>query len=628
MRKYVMLIILALLVNIFNFSSVYADRSYTIDQVTIKAQIDRAGTMHVTELYTYTFIGSFEGTTRSIKSDVHGFKAYLVQEHQEDLEHLLTHGESLTVEREADQFKIYTSSNNETKHVLYQYQVKGSLNKYTDTAEITYDFFDEENETDLHHLTITLMTPEQTISERTHAFSRADSGELTISDDKIVYRNEYLKAGESTRMQLVFPASELTDMAITKDKAMYDEILAKEADYLQRLEQVDKKMADLVPAMWMLIALAIIAGVFMLIIHPNRYRGDKDIAHLLQTMEQTDPLKLSFLHINGSVQDHSLIAALFSLRRRGIVAFSEVPSQIHDKISTFRFTWVNDRAKIDEADRFLKEWLFSEEDEQGQYFLLESIIDNPDEEDSVREKKAKMMSEQFDLWEELVKSREDYQDLRETFRGYSLLSIPLIIISFGLFYYLTTIDTISPTEQMVLPIIGGLLAFISVIFSRNKWVFPIYYLFIIVASLIGFTLKAAVILSIVFFILSLVILLIIPAVYWLEEPRKLKYAMNKAYYLMAKGNYPLAVNTIDLEHQLECAIILGVGESFADQFGKTNRLAQLNVKNTLLTNPVYVTETLSMNNFILYSTIHLTHSSSVSTTHTTTPTGGGGAGAF
>lgn len=631
MKKYFALIFVLLMMTTFYTSThVSADRSYSIDQVTINAEIDEEGTMHVFERYTYTFDGSFQGVTRSIGSDVRNFKAYLIDGQSEQYSELPQGAEPLTVEKADQTFRIFTESKDETKFLLYQYEVKGSVDKYLDTADITYDFFDDSNEVDLSNLTITFFTPTKVISDQTHAFLHANSGELTTTRSNIQYTNELLKAGEHTRVRLIFPAEELSSMKLTKDQEMYDKILTAEKEYIEKLEKLNQEMDGLRPNIWVLLTLLMVTVVIIAIIHPNRYRGNKHIDDLLQLLEQTDPLFISYLNMNGGVHDHSIIAALFSLRRRGIVTFAEVPSLIHEHVHTFRLTWVDERTEVDLADGYLREWLFTEKDENGRYFLLEAIIDNPDESDSVREKKANELRQHFDKWEGLVNSREDYRGLRKPFRGYSLLTIIFSILSFGLFYYLTTVQPISPTEQMVLPIIGGVLAFISVIFSRNKWIFPFYYLFLIIASSISFIVGSTVVLAILFFVLTLVILLFVPASYWKEDIKKIKFAMKRAYNLMATDRYPIGSDVDEIEKQLEYAIILGTGESFAELCNREERFENLNVENSLLKNPITVTDTFSTNNIILYSTIHIgaTETFSGSTTSSTSSTGGGGAGAF
>lgn len=293
MRKCLAMITLIVLITCMGAISSSADRSFTIDQVTIDATIDEEGVMHVNELYTYTFDGMYQGVTRSIGSDVQKFKAYLVSDHHETHSKLPENAEPLTVEKENNTYKIFSDSKNERKHILYQYEVRGSVNKYLDTAEITYDFFDQSNESDINRLMITFTTPDQMISNKTHAFLRTDAGKLSMTDHNIQYTNELLKAGEHTRVRLIFPAEELSGMELTKNKKMYDKILTEENDYIYKLEHLNQKMNDLMPIIWLLIIFLMIAVIFVFIIHPNRYRGDKNIDQLLNLLEQTDPLLIS-----------------------------------------------------------------------------------------------------------------------------------------------------------------------------------------------------------------------------------------------------------------------------------------------------------------------------------------------
>src|SRR5690625_5267779 len=121
MRKNLAMMILFIFIMVIGITPVSADRSFTIDQVTINAKIDDQGVMHVSELYTYTFSGSFQGVTRSIGSNVGQFKAFLVDESFENLTELPHNAELLTVEKEDNTYKVYSESENETKYILYHY---------------------------------------------------------------------------------------------------------------------------------------------------------------------------------------------------------------------------------------------------------------------------------------------------------------------------------------------------------------------------------------------------------------------------------------------------------------------------------------------------------------------------
>ncbi|OZU88746.1 hypothetical protein CIL03_10695 [Virgibacillus indicus] len=620
MRK--LLTSLIIVFSLFIITACSEEKSFSIDDVTINANIDENGNMHVRELYTYTFDGSYEGMTRSIESDVHDFKAYLAEGNDPAMstENL----EPLKMEEEDDAYKIFSESADETKKVLYSYHVEDSVQKYADVAELEYSFFDESNETDLHNVEISIHSPEQNITEHTHYFLHDDdTGILTAAENGIHYTNTVLESGENSIIRFIFPAEQLSNMGIDKDKMMEDKILAEEQELKVRGENLEVNMNKVTPAIWLLIGIVITAAIFLLIVHPNRFRGDKSPDALLRLLENTDPLFVKYLQ-NSYLPQDSFIAALFSLKQREIITLEEVPSKLNDADKTFRFTWVNDKVNIDMADTYLRNWLFTEEDEHGDYFLLESLLDNEDESENVREERAEHFESNFDKWNGLVQGRTGFQELRNSFKAFSFFSIPLVIISFGLFYYFITIDTISQTEQWAMPAVIGVLAILSLLFNRNKWVLCGYYFVLLLVTAIGFTLTNAVILTLIFYFLSLLALLIVPAYYWNKDIRKLKYAMNTAYTLFKEKRYPVGSDPNKIERRLEYAITLGAGESYGEQCGKAEDVSKLNAYYPLLNNPIYATAAFSTGNLVLY-TVAI---QSAGSTNTTSSTGGGGAGAF
>jgi hypothetical protein len=629
MKKIMIAMILVFSLFIIVACSEDGERSFSIDKVTIDAHVDTEGIIHVRELYTYTFDGAFEGMTRSIESDVKQFKAYLIDEEVTDPTVSTDGLETLTIEKDESIRKIYSESQDETKKVLYSYIVEGSVKKYQDIADIRYAFFDESNKTDLHDVEISIHTPENILSENTHFFLHGDGGgELTATENHVVYRNVLLEASDNSEVRLIFPAEELNNMETTKDKQMVEKILTAEMELIERSEHLDQYMNKAVPIMWILIAVVIIIAIVLLMKHPNRYRGNKSIDEFTQILEGTDPLFISYLSLYGYLQDKSIIAALFSLKQRGIVTLQEVTSVIDEKDTTFRFTWKKDFADVDLADGFLREWLFTEEDEEeGAYFLLESVIDNEDEAESVREKKAEEFGNSYDKWSGLIQNREEYQHLKRPFYGFSRLSSILIIATFSSFYYITKVDVISQTEQLVLPLILAILGIICLIFSRQKLLILFYYPYLIFASLIAFTMTTGTILTVIFYIISFLILLIIPSKYWREDILKIIYAIKESRKFMKNGDYPVGSVPSKLEKRLEYAIILDVGEKYAEHYGKTETVNKLDYP--LISNPNYAIQSFSSGNLVLLSLIAINSSgSSYSSTSSTSSTGGGGAGAF
>ncbi|TFJ94648.1 DUF2207 domain-containing protein [Lentibacillus salicampi] len=600
------------------------DRSFSIDEVTINAQIQEDGSIHVRELFTYTFNGSYEGMTRSIESDSENFHAFLLKNGGADPTVSTKNLDPLDVEEEDNTYSIFSDSDNETKNVLYSYNVEGSVKKYTDVADLTYAFFDESNETDLHDVAITIQPPEGTGAKNRHFFLHGDeSGNLTTSKNGIQYESSLIEAGSSSPIRFVFPSNQLTEMELTRDKPIESEILATEQELAARAENLESNMSEATPVIWGLLIAMVAASISIPFIHPNRYRGNKDQDSLRRLIEENDPLFIKYLHGNLHLPDDSFIAGLFSLKQRGIVQLEKVPSPIKENESTYRFTWVNEQAKIDNADQFLREWLFTESDEGGNYFLLESLIDYNDESTEVKEKKAEQFNANFEKWADKVKNRDSYQHLRKPFKGFSLLSVPMLIAAFGLFYYFTTIDTIGPTEQWVLPSIAGAITVLGLLFNKNKWVLSAHYFIMLVMTAVGFTLMPAVILTLVFYGLSIIVLLLIPAFYWNKEIRRLKYAIHQAVDSFKDKRYPIGNDSATIERRLESAIVLGVGEDYGIRCGSEVQFSTLETYYPLLQNPVYATTSFSVSHLALYSVAIQAGSNT-----TTSATGGGGAGAF
>ncbi|HLQ70367.1 MAG TPA: DUF2207 domain-containing protein [Bacillota bacterium] len=627
MKKYLLLLCIPFLFILASCD----DDTYTIDQVTIDAQINPDGTMKVRELFTYTFSGEFNGMTRSIKSDEKDFTAYLANGIT-DPTNTTDNLTDLKTEYDDDdnEYKIYTASKNETKTVLYNYVVEGSVKKYRDVGTLLYTFFDEDNETDLHDVSITIHPPSHTM-DGTHAYLHDKHlDKLTTNRNGAHYETELLKKGNSAPVRLIFPADELDSQNVTKSTTMKPKLIDEEEALKSRYEHRDENMARVKPFIWLLFTVLLLACIFYFTKHPASKIKKKDTSEVQQVLEKMDPLFAKFLFDNDvnfgrNVTNESIIAALFSLRRRGIVTIQKVPSQINEGEETFCFTWVHDDKEIDMADSYLKQWLFTEEGKYGEYFLLESIVEQKGESDNLKKSKAEKFEAGMDTWSGFIKSKEKYQDLKKVFRPYRLLSIPFTMIMFGLFYYFTQVETISTTLSWLLPSIVGVMAALSFIFNRNKWIISSFHIVVIIFSFIWFTLSFTIILSIILYSFSLILLLLAPSKYWIKEIRELKQVIRQAKKMFKKGEYPVDANTHVNENQLEYAIILDEGKQYAEKCEREyGALSKIGKDYPLLQSPTFSVNTMSTHALIFYTS----SSTATSTSSSSSSGGGGGAGAF
>src|SRR5699024_12246399 len=67
------------------------------------------------------------------------------------------------------------------------------------------------------------------------------------------------------------------------------------------------------------------------------------------------------------------------------------------------------------------------------------------------------------------------------------------------------------------------------------------------SSLIAFTMTMGTILTIIFYVISFLVLLIIPSTYWREDVLKMKYAIKQSRKLMKMGEYPVGSHPDKME---------------------------------------------------------------------------------
>lgn len=630
MRKFLRTFLLIGLVCLTMTLTACEDRSYTINKVTISAEIDESGRIHVQEVYTYSFDGEYNGTTRTIKSDVSNFNAFLLpdNDHRAFLEGDTKKIKPLQTELDKRTYKSFTKSNNETKTILYTYEINGSVEKYRDIGKLYYSFFDKENESDIRDLTITILLPTSLNIDDMYVFLRekGDSGSVEKYTNTIVYKNDLLPAKKDSYLTLLFPSSALSEMEVTEDKDMLNQTLAAEEDWQDRATHLQENFSTLKPIIMILAIMIVLITVFIIRIHPIRNRKKYDDETLIQIFERTDPLFVSYLErFRLIIDEKSLLPALFSLKTREIIHIEEAPSNKDENKSTVRFTWMDHHKEIDEADQYLKDWLFTETTENEVSFLLEDIIDDVKEPDDVRKIKAKAFNEHVQTWKNLVLEREEYEQVRYPYPLFKWIAMLFAVICGGLFYYFITIDILSRGEQISLKLIIIVSTLLVTIFSRHKFVLFLYYGIITTLSLIFFSLFSAGIWAIVLYVIAFIASLCIPAYYWTEEVAPIKQSMNKASNLIIQNQYPVGSDVTIIENRILYAINLNLGKKYAKQFNKEQFAQELKESSNLLLSAGFIVESFT-HNAIFYSLTRI--NSGGGSSGGSSSSGGGGAGAF
>lgn len=607
------------------------DRSFIIEQVDIYVEVDEDGVMHVSEYSTYNFSGSFKGTERSLLGEVSNFKGYEVSP-DVDHENISSEDmEELTVRNEDDLYRIYISSEDEKRTVLYTYDIHDEIKKYADVAEVGFDFYPKSNNADIGELNITWdvrNAPEEDI----HAFLHGDEGAtVQVNPSEVSYHHNQFKSGMSAEVRIIFPANVVSDLPLKKDKHMEEKIIQDETTLMEKKELYLDRLQSIFPYALVGLLLLIIVLRWRGKVHPNHYhfKEEEGPEDHLDFLEKTDPLFVTFIQANGHVglKYESIITALFSLKRRGIISMKETPFKEDPSKMTYVFYWENESSGTDEVDAYLRTWLFTEKENGMDTFYLETIIYDENEKPDIITEKKRHFTTHFDEWIEMVKNREAFSGWYEPYKPFKYLSLILTGITFIICLYTLSITPITTLTFQIL--IGGIsvLTMVSLIWCWNKWILSSYY-FTILITLV-FALKWSVLilpfLGIVF--LSWFGVLVISSREWEPEIAKLDAVLYYAKQKFSQKKYPLSDDAEKNERKFELAVTIGETKSFADQLGKEFAIESVKEYYTpMVHHPEFVVSRLYLQKLVFYSAMtHIPGSTSMGSSPTS---GSGGAGAF
>ncbi|MDL4840563.1 DUF2207 domain-containing protein [Aquibacillus rhizosphaerae] len=538
--------------------------SFTMDHVDIEARIDAEGIIKVQEIYNYTFNGVHQRITHSRNSKIKNFTAYDASE----LDNIVLGSDKLkplNVTKAHNQYYINLSAENEPKKVVYSYEIDGAITKYNDVADLNYSFFENSNPKDLHNLTMKLYTPSNEISEATFFFFHSKKQpSIQKVDGAIHYHYNVASTTESHNFRLLFPAEELTNRPVDKEKKAKEKLIVSESSLQWRYNNLDDNYNSKVPFLVMAILMTIGLGAGLIYFHPNRSKRAVDKKALLSFMEKTDPLLVSFVGNDAKLYEEDIITSLFSLQHRGLISIKEVPSRINAG-ETFRFTWKRPPAKLEKSDQFIKEWLFKEKDEQGFYFLLESIVHCEGQFQSRSEKwKANHIFKQnFLKWRQLVYEKSSFKKVRKPYIPYYLLSFFLIFATLGMLIYFVFNNVWTREIQYIVMSVFTIFGCVAVFYKYEK---PVMFTFFSATLVLIFfqPMTIATMLFILFILIAGFMSMIVPTTSWYLDSSPLPQAIKLAKRSLKKKQYPLGNTPKEIHKQMQYAMILRQENKFVE----------------------------------------------------------------
>ena len=374
-----MFFILTLLIN----NNSYA-KSYTIENMDIKATILEDGSVNVKQDITYKFNGSYNGIYITVpfsfkdserdesnkkldNYEIYNGTSVEVKEitdsnynkYQKSYEGLVSNGVKgkYTIDKHDKKYKIkiYSPSQNETKSFTINYDINNLCVKHSDVGELYYNFIGGEWEVEIKKLNLDILLPNNVTEENLYAFGHGPyNGVVTIVSKKHVnFKVNNIKKGQYVAARVVFNKDNIINSTkITSTNALSD-IMQEEKNIFENKEN-KKKFTNKI------LIIAIILFVYWIILifiyerdkkYITVYTGESEL------FEKYNPLIAACIQGSREILARDIIAVILNLIDKKKIEMEIIPNSSSKEPYIYILKKTNEE-NMDEIELFIYRWLF------------------------------------------------------------------------------------------------------------------------------------------------------------------------------------------------------------------------------------------------------------------------------
>ncbi|MHA7136535.1 DUF2207 domain-containing protein [Rossellomorea arthrocnemi] len=483
--------LLIIFILFFSFGQTGYAKSYSIDEVRIRAWIQPNGNLLVNEMFTYTFDGKYKSVRRSIHEENHeGVEWFNASEVINDEAELgfLEEGDlrPLEVEREEMTYRSPFPVENATKTIFYGYELKNAVKSYDTYSDVLVPFFGsgDNHDVDLHNVTIDFVFPEKVEPGEYSAFFHDLKGKVEEKGPEVVRFTTPVSSMYSlTETRLLFPSTVMSEQEKTAAPIPLEKAIAEEEE---RMELVAHRKAQMETFNKVLAGLAASLGTvgFIMILGflIGRVRGSGRPTDVLEA----DPLLLYMVHRRGKFTHGALMAGLYSLVERGKITVrrqkttTRFLSDARSPDETLFFTLTPEGKPLSPIEEKLVSWVFKRRGKNGSasFALTDLAGATKSEKDHKRDvkkyhSKVKTLKEQEKEWFADVLNEAKEANLLHDRWFHFLMKVPPLLILIGILcaYYF---DMQSAFAMWMYGILGGGFMIWGWVKKEKKWPFFVF----------------------------------------------------------------------------------------------------------------------------------------------------------
>lgn len=319
------LLIICMLLPVFEETAFAEEMTYEIPSMSVVADIQRDGSMHVVENLEYYFNGEGHGIYRSLRtSGSEGIEIIKLSTADSQGETVFTRNDSgqegtyqLFQEGDNITLKIFKNTTNGGRVFRIEYIVKGAAKRYIDTGELYWKFMGTETGVEIGRFDVTVNVPDDSFKQGDiRAWGHGPlEGSLDVFGNSAVFTVDSLPPNTMVEARLLFPKSYLSQ-AQEINAERVDTVLAEEARWADEANALRMKARVLLSLAALLIVLELALAVYLYFRYDKEYKPKFEGEYYRELPGDYSPAEMSALMTFGRVSPNDVTATVMDLVRR------------------------------------------------------------------------------------------------------------------------------------------------------------------------------------------------------------------------------------------------------------------------------------------------------------------------
>lgn len=316
-----------------------ASKDYSIDQVTVQAEILPNGSLLIEENRSYTFQGEFSWADYSLPlrnlGQVNEFKlseneiSYVQQPGKEPGTY------QLSQDKEKFSVKWYYKASNESRTFTLRYRVEDVVTVYSDVAELYYKFVGEDSPQKIDRVDVWVAFPRFADTSQVRAWAHGPlHGQLAFEDGKIHLWVSPLPKRNWWEIRAIFPLTWVPSTRRYEPGMMKEKIMNEERELVEKSNAVRERMIKKLEfrekhndTAFQLSWILLFVGIAVFVLIYNRY-GRAHIISFHDRISSDIPKDLSpaiahYIYYSGQIGAGAMVSTLFDLARREFLKIEE-----------------------------------------------------------------------------------------------------------------------------------------------------------------------------------------------------------------------------------------------------------------------------------------------------------------